>query len=89
MKWKNKVKMFLEETKDRDRVAGGYKAMATRLTNDLGKSISPSQVKAYLKKMEKEGTASAIRASAKGKRDSDAYNWQSKYNVMKASFMKK
>ena len=54
MNWEERVQSYLEEAKDPDRVSGGYKALATRLSKDLNKDISPSQVKSYMKKMEKK-----------------------------------
>jgi hypothetical protein len=87
MDFRENVRWHLKEAgKDPDRVAGGYKGLATRLTRDLKKTITPAQVKAYMKKMEKEKTSRKVKAMAKGKLDSNAYEYTAKYNILKGHF---
>lgn len=79
MDWKDKVKLYLGERKDSERQAGGYKGLATRLSKELGKSITPAQVKSYLKKkdkeLRKEGKMKYIERGAKKAREPGAYKW--------------
>jgi len=86
MDWEKTVRDRLMEAKDPERVAGGYKALATRLTKDLKKKITPAQVKAYMKKMENKASTKQIKGRAKGMLDSKAYEYQSKYNILKGHF---
>ncbi len=90
MNFKDSVIFYLNEKKDPERVTGGYKAMATRLSRDLGKSVSASQVKSYLKKMDKEGTSSGIKKQAKKPKitDAGAYQWSVKYRILLNHFKK-
>lgn len=60
-----------------DRSEGGYKGLATRLSNDLGKDISPGQVKSYLKRKEKTAAVKDIKHRAKRARSEGAYKYGS------------
>jgi hypothetical protein len=60
-----------------DRSEGGYKGLATRLSNDLGKDISPSQVKSYLKRKEKTAAVKEVKHRAKRARSEGAYKYGS------------
>ena len=87
MNFKKRV-LDLIEAKDPDRVAGGYKAMATRLSKELNKTISPAQVKKYLASMEKKGISGKIKKGAKEATSPGKYEWGTKYKIMKAAFSK-
>lgn len=87
MNFKERV-LELVEGKDPDRVEGGYKAMASRLSKDLGKTISPAQVKRYLASMEKKGVSGKIKKGAKKATSPGKFEWQTKYKIMKAHFSK-
>ena len=90
MNFKDSVRFYLNEKKDPDRVGGGYKAMATRLSKDLGKKITSSQVRSYLKGLEKEGAAEEIEKRSKKatKGSPAAYEWGTKYKIVRAHFAK-
>jgi len=79
MNFKEKVRLYLQEKKDPDRVAGGYKAIATRLSRELDKNITPAQVKRYLKSKEKElkkeGKFKHMEKGAKKATKPGAYKW--------------
>jgi len=77
MNFKKRV-LELVEGKDPDRVAGGYKAMATRLSKELNKTISPAQVKKYLASMEKKGVSGKIKKGAKGASAPGKFEWGTK-----------
>lgn len=82
-----KLKELLEVKKDPDRVAGGYKAMATRLRKDLGKEISPSEVKSYLQKIEKKKKIKDLKNKAEGI-SKPSYKWSTIYKILKGHFKK-
>lgn len=74
MDFKEKVLFYLREGK-------GHKAWATRLSKDLGRKITPSQVKRYMKKLEGK-TAEGIKKRAKEATDPGAYEWGVKYKIL-------
>ena len=87
------IQLNLDEAKDQDRVAGGYKALATRLSDDLGKKITAGQVKSYLKRkekeMKKEGKWKYMKKGEKRATDPGAYKWGgAMYNILKGHFSK-
>ena len=84
------VKYYLNEKVDPQRKEGGYKAMATRLSRDLGKDIPLRKVKSYMKKMDKGNTVKDIKRSAskKGITSPKSYEYATKYKIMKAHFSK-
>ena len=94
--FKEMVKFYLNEAgKDPDRVEGGYKALATRLSKDLGKKISWQQVKRYLKSKEKtlkkEGKWKYIERNSKKATQPGAYKYGihgALYQIMKRHFAK-
>jgi hypothetical protein len=88
MKWKEKVLFYLNEKKDPDRVSGGYKALATRLSNDLGKNITSDKVKEYLKFLDKKKFVKNLKARAKKAINPPAYEWGTKYKILKNHFNK-
>lgn len=89
MDFKEKVSSYLKEKVDPERRAGGYKAMATRLSRDLSKRITPESVKKYLQSLEKKQVAKNIGKRAKGARVAGAYEWKSKYKIMLNHFKKR
>lgn len=84
----NQILNQLSERKDPDRVEGGYKAMATRLSKDLGKNITPSQVENYLQSLEKKDTADEIEKRSKSAKNPGDYEWGTKYKILKNHFSK-
>ena len=66
-----------------DRSEGGYKGLATRLSNDLGRDISPGQVKSYLKRKEKTAAVKDIKHRAKRARSEGAYKYGSSGAIFK------
>lgn len=85
MKWEERVNQYLNES-DPQRREGGYKAMATRLSRDLNKRISPEQVKKYLRRMEKRKVVGDIKRRAGKAADSSAYEWKTKYKILRGHF---
>jgi len=77
MNWKKRVRECLSE-------GSGHKAFATRLSTDLGKTITPNQVKKYLSKM--EPTAKKVNAISKKKRSPENYKWGTIYKILKNHF---
>ena len=72
-----------------DRSEGGYKGLATRLSNDLGRDISPGAVKGYLKRKEKTASVRDIKHRAKRARSEGAYKYGSSgaiYKMLKGHF---
>jgi phage FluMu protein Com len=72
-----------------DRSEGGYKGLATRLSSDLGRDISPSAVKNYLKKKERTAAVKQIKHKAKRARSEGAYKYGSGgaiYKMLKGHF---
>ena len=96
MNFKERVKFYLIEAgKDPDRVRGGYEALATRLSKDLGRTVSPGQVKRYLKskeaKMKKEGKFKYISKNSKKATQPGAYKYGTGgalYTILKGHFSK-
>lgn len=86
MEWKEMVKEYLYEADPDRRREGGYKAMATRLSSTLGKTITPLQVKSYLEKMEQKKMAKNIKSKAKAASAPDAYEWGAKFKILKNHF---
>jgi hypothetical protein len=87
MEFKEKVHIYLnEQRKDPDRVEGGHKTLATRLSRDLRKKITPLQVKNYLKKLEEKDIVGNIKKRAKKSDNPQAYEWGTKYKIIKNHF---
>jgi hypothetical protein len=82
MKWIDRVGFYLEE----GRREGGYKALATRLSRDLGKRITPKQVKNYLSKLEKTEVVKDIKKRSREAKMQQAYEWGTKYKILKNHF---
>lgn len=70
--------------------AAGYKALATRLSKELGRKISSSSVKSYLATLEPTETAGEIEKRAKHPKfgSKGAYEWGTKYKILRAHFAK-
>lgn len=64
-----------EKSEDKNRKQGGYKALATYVSNKVGKNITPSQVKNYLKKLDTSGTKDEIEKRAKAASNKGDYKW--------------
>jgi len=90
MNFKERVRELLE-AKDPDRVKGGYKGLATRLSKDLGKNILPTQVERYLNLDKTKKMVMQIKKRAKKAVEPGAYKWGvggAIYKILKRHFSK-
>jgi hypothetical protein len=90
--WKKMVSGYLGILNE-SRNTGGYEALATRLSRDLGKEITSSKVKSYLKKketeMKKEGKWKYLMNGEKMAKNKGAYKWGKSgamYKILKGHF---
>jgi len=82
MKFKERVRYYLGEAQ----VNRGHKALATRLSKDLGKKITAKQVENYLDHKENTNTWKEIKKRAKSASDSGDYKWGTVYKILKRHF---
>jgi len=60
----------------------GHQRLAGRLTKDVGKEISASQVAKYLKKLDRKKVTAAIKRRAQKATDEGAYKWGTIYKIL-------
>ena len=77
MEFKERVKQYLSEA-----TKAGYKRFATRLSNDLGKEVSPEQVKKYIKKLDRRKVMKEIKKRSEEASNKDAYKYGTIYKIM-------